>query len=221
MKSNGCKQLAVLIAGFALMAPACSKDEATATPALATDVAQAPPAAAPNAAVEPLPELPDDLGEPPQHGGEVAIPASAAPVPRAGAVPSVAARPPQAPAEAAATTTIDGDAYAITVVAPNTAKAASASKVTVSVVPKAGWKMNKDFPTKLKIEPPSGVSIAKPTLLAADATTFDAHRAVFDVVFTPASAGSKTFEADFKFAVCTDATCDPKKEKLAWVVDVK
>jgi hypothetical protein len=45
--------------------------------------------------------------------------------------------------------------------------------------------------------------------------------AEFDVAFTSADAGKKTFSGEFKFAVCSASTCDPKKEKLSFTVEVK
>ncbi|GAB4523955.1 MAG: hypothetical protein Tsb0020_42230 [Haliangiales bacterium] len=119
--------------------------------------------------------------------------------------------------------TVGGDdSYTVTVDAPDSVAAGGEGTVRVSVVPKKGWKMNHEFPTKLAVTAPAGVTVTnKAEQRVADAERFDDSGAVFAVKFKASEAGSKSFAAKFKFAVCTDATCDPKKEQLAWVVDVK
>lgn len=119
------------------------------------------------------------------------------------------------------TTLADTDTYSIRVDLPEGAAAGQGSKVTVHVSPKPGWKLNQDFPTKLTVTPPAGVTVAKATQSAKDAAKFEEKAAAFEIDFTPASAGAKQFTADFKFAVCTESTCDPKKQALAFNVDVK
>ncbi len=113
------------------------------------------------------------------------------------------------------------DSYTLKLSAPETLGAGESGTVRVTVVPKTGWKMNKEFPTKLKVTPPSGVEVVKDSQTAGDAEHFDEGSLTFAVNFKTSSAGEKAFQAKFKFAVCTDATCDPKKQDLAWVVAVK
>ena len=93
--------------------------------------------------------------------------------------------------------------------------------VTIQLTPKEGWKINQEFPTKLKVGPIEGVTLASDTMGATDAALFSEKSAIFEVKFNAADAGAKAFSADFRFAVCTDATCDPKKAELAWNLDVK
>ena len=47
----------------------------------------------------------------------------------------------------------------------------------------------------------------------------EAHK--FDVKVTAASAGTYPVSGTLKFAVCTDATCDPKKQTIAFDVVAK
>ena len=92
----------------------------------------------------------------------------------------------------------------------------------MSISVKSGWKLNQEFPTKLMVTAPSDVTLkSKAKQRRADATHFSEKKAAFDVVFTPLSTGSKSFSAKFRFAVCTDSTCDPKTENLTWKVNVK
>jgi hypothetical protein len=39
--------------------------------------------------------------------------------------------------------------------------------------------------------------------------------------FTASTAGDKAFTGKVKFAVCTETSCDPKKEELAFNVKVQ
>lgn len=115
----------------------------------------------------------------------------------------------------------DTKTYTVTVHAP-TGKANKDSSLQVVVKPKAGWKLNMEFPTKLKLEPPAGVTVAKKTLKKGDATVFSEKKgATWKVGYKAASAGDKKFSGKLKFAVCTEATCDPKSETLAFNVSVK
>ena len=80
--------------------------------------------------------------------------------------------------------------------------------------PGAGYKMNKDYPTKVTLEPPAGVTVAKPVLELADAESFSDKELTFAVKLTAQQQGEFTIPATVKFAVCTDSTCDPKKQKV-------
>lgn len=118
--------------------------------------------------------------------------------------------------------TVGGDqSYTLTLDAPDRLASGAEGTVRVSVVPKQGWKMNKEFPTKLEVQAPAGVEVAKAEQRVADAERFEEAGATFAVKFKAGEAGAKAFQAKFKFAVCTDATCDPKKQDLAWVVNVE
>lgn len=85
----------------------------------------------------------------------------------------------------------------------------------VVVRPGKGFHMNKDYPTKLTLEVPAGVTTAKPVLLPADAEAFDDNQLAFAVKLTPAAAGDYSVPATLKFAVCTESTCNPKKTAVA------
>jgi hypothetical protein len=104
-----------------------------------------------------------------------------------------------------------------------TEQAAPASAGTESVArlvvhPGPGYKMNLEFPTKLTLEPPAGVTLAKTVLEPADAESFSEKGLAFAVKMSATSAGDYTIPATLKFAVCTEATCDPKKQKVALVL---
>ena len=155
----------------------------------------------------------------PTTSTETAPPAQAA----AGAAVVAPAKPAQAAAAEpqAAGEGEEDSTYTLKVDAPPKLASGAEGTVRVSVVPSEGWKMNHEFPTKLEIEAPAGVAVAKASQSVADAERFEDAGATFAVKFTAEEAGEKAFQGKFRFAVCTDATCVPKRRELAWVVEVE
>lgn len=138
--------------------------------------------------------------------------------------PSAVAPAAQQPADAVPASrgaNVDQASFVVAVKVPDKVASGARGTVRVSVTPKPGWKLNEDFPTKLSVTAPSGVTLEKAKLRKGDAAHFSKKKGEFDVAFTASSAGDKTFGATFKFAVCTDSSCDPKKIKLDWVVSVE
>ncbi len=114
----------------------------------------------------------------------------------------------------------DTDTHVLRVDRPVEVSSNADNSFKITLTPKKGWKINQEFPTKLRIEAASGVQIAKPIQKAKDAAKFGEKGATFVVPFT-SNIGDKKFKASLKFAMCTEATCDPKKENLAWSIKVK
>ena len=115
----------------------------------------------------------------------------------------------------------DTPSYQITLAVPGKVGKGAQGTVTLEVVPKKGWKLNKEFPTKLTVNEPAGVKVVKKEQTVADAVSFaEKSGARWSVDFQADSAGDKAFTGLFKFAVCTDVSCDPKKEQLAFNVAV-
>lgn len=141
---------------------------------------------------------------------------------KAMAADAVAIKAPAAkPAASGSKKVAETPTFIVTVDAP-AGKSGQDGAVKVIVKPKKGWKLNLDFPTRLTVEPPSGVSVAKKTQKKADAVEFSEKKgATWSVSYKPSSAGNKQFSGDLRFAVCTDATCDPKRATIAFAVDVK
>jgi hypothetical protein len=110
--------------------------------------------------------------------------------------------------------------YTITLASPAEVGKGAQGTAVLEVTPKKGWKLNKEFPTKLTIAEPAGVKVAKKEQTVADAVAFAEQAARWQVQFQADSPGGKDFTGVFKFAVCTDTSCDPKKEQLAWKVAV-
>ncbi len=131
------------------------------------------------------------------------------------AVPAQADVPPSG----AATTAAAGKPYTITV-AKVAAKKGQPATATVLIRPAAGYHVNKDFPTSLKLKLPAGVTAQKSEMNKADAQLSE-QQGSFQVVLTSAEAGKKTVPGDLKFAVCTDTTCDPQKSPVSIEMEVK
>jgi hypothetical protein len=91
---------------------------------------------------------------------------------------------------------------------------------TVLIKPAAGYHINKDFPTTLKLTPPADVKLDKAQLAKEDATLTEKEGS-FQVKLTPSTAGSKKIPGELRFAVCTDTTCDPQKTAVTLEVEVK
>jgi hypothetical protein len=101
------------------------------------------------------------------------------------------------------------------------AKASTKSVASLKITPKGEFHVNVDYPVKLKLVAPAGVTLEKETQVAKDATTFTKDAAEFKVAFTADSPGKKSFTGELKFAVCTEKDCHPQVEKVAFEVDVK
>jgi hypothetical protein len=115
----------------------------------------------------------------------------------------------------------DTESYTIKLSVPDKVAKGAEAVVTVDVAPKTGWHLNKEFPTKLSVTAPDSVKVTKAVQTAADATVLTDNAGQWTVRFTAAAAGTQSFAGKFKFAVCTDTTCDPKREELSWKVAVE
>ena len=101
------------------------------------------------------------------------------------------------------------------------AKKGQRAVVKLRLVPGSGYHMNKDFPTSLVMAAPAGVTLEKPRQSAADAARFSESGADFEVALTAGEPGAKLVSGELKFAVCTATTCDPKREKVSFTLEVK
>lgn len=136
--------------------------------------------------------------------------------------PAKVADPPKA--EDPKVKVVDGpgdDRFALRITPPADAAVGREGVVTIAAVPQGPWHINLDFPTKLALSAPDGVTLAKTELAKGDAAKLDEKSAEFAVKFTPSSAGDKQFTGEFKFAVCQDEACSPVTEKVDFKVAVK
>lgn len=212
--SHSLKLLVLTVACGALIGGyACSKS--------AESKGNAEPQAAPEEAPAPSGEGGDMAPTPvAPETGAAADPATA-PSPSEGAAADKGAARPAKAGAGAGKTGAETEFYKVDISYPAKVKAGASGVATIVITPAAGWKMNHEFPTKITVEAPADVKVTKAEQKKDDAASFTDKGASFEVPFTATAAGDKSFEAKLKFAVCTDATCDPKKEELAWVVAVE
>lgn len=111
---------------------------------------------------------------------------------------------------------------------PADAKPGAEAVAKIIVTPGKGYHVNTEYPTKLTLESPTGVTLAKAEFTAGghgkakgDADAFDENSLVFAVKLTPAASGSHTVNGKFKFAVCDADQCLAKKETIAITVAAK
>ena len=147
-------------------------------------------------------------------------PATSAPAAPASVAPSAAPTPAAPTSAALATQAATAQSYTVRIVAGD-AKAGQAGKSVVEVTPAAGFHMNLEFPVRLRVTPPTGLTLGKADLSKEDAELTEAALR-FSVPFTATAAGKVSLEALGDFSVCNDTTCKLiRDEKLAWDVDVK
>jgi hypothetical protein len=111
---------------------------------------------------------------------------------------------------------------------PPEAKAGSEAVARITVTPGSGYHVNTEYPVKLTLTQPDGVTLAKATFVAGghdkgkgDADAFDEKQLAISVKMTPAASGSYTVNGTFKFAVCDADQCLAKKETIAIAVAAK
>jgi hypothetical protein len=111
---------------------------------------------------------------------------------------------------------------------PSDAKAGAEAVAHLVLTPGTGFHVNTEFPIKLTLESPTGVTLAKGEFVAGghdkskgDAESLDEQKLAIAIKLTPAAAGNYTINGKFKFAVCDATTCLPKKEQIAIAVAAK
>lgn len=170
-----------------------------------------------------------DTGKSVETGGErIAVPGGAAPegAPKMGGTGDKGMSP-QVTGAGDDAFKLKPDEGTLQIEVPSDAKAGAEVIAKVLVIPSDKYKVNKEFPTKLTLTPPAGVTLAKAEMKAGgadeakgDADTFEERQLAFSVKLTP-EAGNHTISGTFKFAVCDKDTCLAKKENISIVVAAK
>ncbi|MDI1429294.1 hypothetical protein [Polyangium sorediatum] len=99
-------------------------------------------------------------------------------------------------------------------------KSGNKATATVTIKPKGAYHVNLEYPHKLILTAPDGVTVEKAKLVAADAK-ISKDELSFSVVATAAAPGKRTIEAELKGAVCDEKTCLPFTEKVSIPVEAK
>jgi hypothetical protein len=116
----------------------------------------------------------------------------------------------------------------LTIELPADAKAGGEAIAKIRVTPGSGYHVNLEYPVKLTLTQPDGVTLAKTTFVAGgrdkskgDADALDENQLALSVKMTPAASGSYTVNGTFKFAVCDVSQCLAKKETIAIALAAK
>lgn len=101
------------------------------------------------------------------------------------------------------------------------AKVGTKTVAAIVVEPVSGRKLNVDYPTKVRLTAPEGVTIEKAALAKTDAKAFSEKSAKFEIEYTVAAAGKKTITGELKTATCTTNDCVPVTIPVTLEVEAK
>jgi hypothetical protein len=118
-------------------------------------------------------------------------------------------------------TALAGSNYRLDLKAPSSAKKGEKATAKLHMEGTGEFHVNTEYPAKLTMDAPSGVTLDKAKQTGRDAVKFEKSGADFAIAFTSSDTGKKSFKGEFKFAVCTDNNCSPTSEKIAFDVDVQ
>jgi hypothetical protein len=168
----------------------------------------------------------DKVSSPPASGGGDVIAVPTAGAPRMGGPKGGPA--PRSPAGDDDRFKLKPEEGKLAIEAPADAKAGAEAVATITVTPGQGYHVNTEYPTKLTLTAPTGVTLAKDKFIAGghdkaqgDADALDEKRLAFAVKLTAAASGSYTINGNFKFAVCDRDQCLAKQETIAIAVAAK
>lgn len=146
----------------------------------------------------------------------VAEPTPAAPVlvqqdpPRAlPPMPTVPTAAVQAP-----TNSIVEPSFKMTLLPAGAVRAGAVVPLALSLEATGGYHVNQDYPTRIDLTLPAGVTAVKTSFAKAEAKEFSDPRARFEMPVTPAAAGDYDVVAKVAFAVCTEEHCVPDERTL-------
>ncbi len=129
--------------------------------------------------------------------------------------PPAAAREPEGPAPAV----VQDAMFKLEAKGAPQYTADQAGKFQVVLEATGGYHVNEDYPIRVDVKAPEGVTLEKASLAKADAASFGEHSASFDVAFT-APKGEHEVSCVVDFAVCTDETCVPDQRTLGFKLSV-
>jgi len=112
------------------------------------------------------------------------------------------------------------EGFSLTISTERPATAGQATEVLVVLTPRMGFKVNQEFPISLRVKAPEDVDVPDASLDKSDATV-SSTRAEFRVAMTPRATGDKNLTFSLRFAVCTEKTCEPRKETVDFKLRVR
>jgi hypothetical protein len=120
-------------------------------------------------------------------------------------------------------TIADRESHVIELAVPEKLPAGADGLVTVAIKPKGGWHLNvgQGFPTKLEVAGPTDVTVAGGKQAEADAAQWTEQAGRWEVRLKGSAPGKKDFAGKVKFGVCTETTCVPTTQELAFAVQIE
>jgi hypothetical protein len=116
---------------------------------------------------------------------------------------------------------VSADAYGVDMTAQASYAPGKEGTVDVVITAKGEYKINPQFPFRLKLaEPPEGVAYPKPVLKKDDGT-FSEKQGSFKVPFVAQKAGTYTVSCTVSLSVCNDKKCLMEKVPVDVTVTVK
>lgn len=101
-------------------------------------------------------------------------------------------------------------------------KAGAECTATVKLEAKGAFHLNKEYPHKVTPNAAPGIVWTKEAFgrPSGDFAESNEKTGTITLKFKAEKAGKIDVTATFKFAVCSDATCNPSKEDLKFAIDV-
>lgn len=115
----------------------------------------------------------------------------------------------------------DAEGYVATLTSAAKYKVGEKGSFTITLRPKAGYKVNGEFPVRFKTNaPPEGLAYTKAVLKREDGKFSDSE-GTFTVEFVGARAGTYTVGGTLSLSVCNDKNCLMEKVALDGAVMVE
>jgi hypothetical protein len=114
-----------------------------------------------------------------------------------------------------------GQSYELEVTPPDAGRPGQVLKARVLVRPARGFKINREYPSKLQVSGPAAASPTSLELSAAQATRLDDEELLMEPGFSLPAPGEYTFSGKLKFSVCTEELCEFKELPVKWVARVE
>lgn len=143
-----------------------------------------------------------------------------APPPNPTAEPSTAAPAPAAPA-APTGPTATGEAFELTAEPSGEYASGQLAQFAVRLEPRAGWKVNQEYPFRIELSANAPVSLPKDRLARTDAAEFNEKHVRFDVPFTVAAPGAHHVDAKVSFSMCTPENCIMERRTVQAALTVR
>lgn len=111
--------------------------------------------------------------------------------------------------------------YELKLTEPAAAKAGELATATIRVQPKKPYKMNLEFPLKLKLGGPADGVSPKEVQLGVKQARLSKEELILKPAFKLLKAGAHPIKGTLRFSVCTDAQCEIKQEELSFTASAK